>query len=295
MFYNCKMQFFTWNDISAFSNGGKKSSFFKNGCGISVGSFDGLHRGHRFLLESLNFFCKNQKIPAGVFTFSRPLPSIKYSKNYGGDISTLSQRIKLFENAGLDFVVLADFDEDFASMPGLDFFSILTKACDLKIVAEGVDFRCGYKGATDIRDLKIFCEKENIRSIFVNPVFYDSADAKIYTRQTENFQEILKKNSVRRVSSSLIRELIRNGDFSTAEILLARKFSLDFSEFCDDNRNLKTEFEIAKIKQILPKPGKYRCKAERQSECEKKIENEIAIEITIEKIFLEKPATSVIF
>lgn len=278
------MQIFTWNTVLTFLNNGKESSFFKNGCGISVGSFDGLHCGHRFLLETLNISCKNQNIPSGVFTFSRPLPSIKHSKDYKGDISTLSQRIKLFESIGLDFIITADFDETFASMLGTDFFTILANVCNLKVVAEGIDFRCGYKGVMDIQALKYFCERISIQTIFAEPVFYDSANAQIYTQQTENFQKIIQNNSVERVSSSLIRKLIQRGFFSTAEILLSRKFSL---ELCNNIQNKQTEFEIKNIKQVLPPPGKYHCKTENQSD--------IQVEITNEKVILKKPAATVIF
>ena len=168
------MQIFSWNDILTSLNTGKENPFFSEGCVICVGSFDGLHKGHQFLLKKMIDSCKKNELKAGAVTFTRPLPAIKHPEDYKGDICTLNQRISRLEKIGLDFIILVDFDETFASMLGSDFFTILVNVCNLKLVAEGCDFRCGYKGAMDVQALKYFCEKNEINSIFINPVYYDS-------------------------------------------------------------------------------------------------------------------------
>ena len=64
-----------------------QTHFFKQGTGISTGSFDGLHLGHRFLLNKLVEECKAQGFASGVITFKRPLPALKHADDYAGDIS----------------------------------------------------------------------------------------------------------------------------------------------------------------------------------------------------------------
>lgn len=217
------MQIFSWNDILTSLNTGKKNPFFSEGCGICVGSFDGLHKGHQFLLNKMIDSCKKNELKAGAVTFTRPLPAIKHPEDYKGDICTLNQRISRLEKIGLDFIILVDFDETFASMLGSDFFTILVNVCNLKLVAEGCDFRCGYKGAMDVQALKYFCEKNEINSIFINPVYYDSENAKIYTPDDAVYSEIISNPSetIQRVSSSHIRELLQKNFRTTADLLLS--------------------------------------------------------------------------
>ena len=217
------MQIFSWNDILTSLNTGKENPFFSKGCGICVGSFDGLHKGHQFLLKKMIDSCKKNELKAGAVTFTRPLPAIKHPEDYKGDICTLNQRISRLEKIGLDFIILVDFDETFASMLGSDFFTILVNVCNLKLVAEGCDFRCGYKGAMDVQALKYFCEKNEINSIFINPVYYDSENAKIYTPDDAVYSEIISNPSetIQRVSSSHIRELLQKNFRTTADLLLS--------------------------------------------------------------------------
>lgn len=209
------MKLFQWSDILSLYN--NTDSFFAKGCGISVGSFDGLHKGHRVLINTLVTECKKMEIPAGVVTFTRPLPSLKH-KDYKGDISTLNQRLKLLENLGVDFAVVVDFNDDFASMSGIDFFTVLEKNCKLKIISEGVDFRCGYKGATDMQEIKAFAACKQIKAFFVEPVYYSTPDGE------------------KRISSSIIRDLIQNGELDIAAELLDRPYERDSD--CNDGNQV---------------------------------------------------------
>lgn len=225
------MKIYYWNDLI---NMTCCSSFFSKGCGISIGSFDGLHKGHRLLLKSLKNASDKYSLLSGVFTFYRPLPSIKKNNDYLGDISTLNQRLKLFETLGMDFVIIAEFNDSFAKRTGIEFLELLREKCNLKLLAEGIDFKCGYKGATNIIQIKEYGIEKNIQTLFVDPVFYNDG------------------NEVKRVSSSYIRQLIKQGKFSVVENLLERKFELDF-ENCSSLIINKSE-----ITQVLPPIGSYK-------------------------------------
>ncbi len=189
----------TLNDFS-------QTDFFKLGTGISVGSFDGLHLGHRFLLNKLVEECKSSGLEPGVITFKRPLPALKHSDDYAGDISTLEERLKLMEELGIKFAFVVDFDETFASMKGIAFLDLLVQKCSMKLLAEGIDFRCGYKGATDTQAIKYWAAQSGVKTVFVDPVYYTQADG-----------------SEERVSSSYIRQLIQKGYMTTVKELLARE------------------------------------------------------------------------
>ena len=167
------MKLFTWNDILSILNGDTADEFLGGAkTGISVGSFDGLHKGHKLLIEKLKTASREKGLKSGVVSFSRPLPGIKHSSDYMGDLSTLSQRIALFEKIGLDFVIVVDFDDSFASMMGADFLNILLNVCNMEVLAEGIDFRCGYKGATDAQAIRYWANKNGVETVFLDPVYF---------------------------------------------------------------------------------------------------------------------------
>lgn len=248
------MQIFTWNDILTSLNTGSEIPFFAKGTGISTGSFDGLHKGHRVLIKSLADQCNKADLIPGVVTFTRPLPSLKHSQDYQGDVSTLAQREKLLEELGVKFIIIVDFDESFASMLGADYLNLLVNVCNMKLLAEGIDFRCGYKGATDSQAIRYFGEKNSVKTIFVDPVYY---------REGSDEEE--------RISSSYIRSMIKKGFLATVEELLERKYQLDLS---------------TPVLQVIPPDGAYHCKNEENEEVRVEVKgNSIKTSIPSKSIF----------
>ncbi len=236
------MKLFTWNDILSILNGDSSTDFLGGAkTAVSVGSFDGLHKGHRKLIGQLMTAGQAKRLACGVITFSRPLPGIKHSSDYMGDLSTLSQRIELFEKIGLDFAIIVDFDDSFASMMGADFLNILLNVCNMELLAEGIDFRCGFKGATDAQAIRYWAEQNGVETIFVDPVYF---------REGTDEEE--------RISSSYIRTMIQKGFFTTANELLERSYELDISEI---RRALAAGRE--KPAQLLPPDGLYRTENEK--------------------------------
>ena len=220
------MTVYSWDQIDTIS----ASNFYAAGTALSAGSFDGLHLGHRVLLQSLMECAKEKSLASGVITFSRPLPAIKHSSDYTGDISTLNQRLKLFEELGIDFAIVVDFTPDFSSLKGTDFLSILKDKCNMKVLAEGIDFRCGYKGATDTQAIKYWAQQNDVECCFVDPVYYTEADG-----------------NEERVSSSYIRQMIQKGFFNRVKELLSRPYSLDVQNLRDKKGGV----------QVLPPDGLY--------------------------------------
>ena len=233
------MKLFTWNDILSILNGDSNADFLGGAkTGISVGSFDGLHKGHRKLLGELLTGGRARGLACGVLTFSRPLPGIKHSSDYMGDLTTLDQRLKLFEELGLDFAIIVDFDDSFASMMGADFLNILLNVCNMELLAEGIDFRCGFKGATDAQAIRYWAEQNGVETIFVDAVYF---------REGTDEEE--------RISSSYIRKMLSRGFFTTAKELLERPYELDIAAI----RRAASE----KSPQLLPPDGLYRTENEK--------------------------------
>ena len=238
------MKIYTWNDILAILNGDSNENFPKTG--ISTGCFDGLHKGHRKLLSALIDACRAKGLSAGVVTFARPLPGIKHSNDYKGDLTTLNQRLNLFEQLGIDFAIIVDFDDSFASMMGADYLNILLNVCNMELLAEGIDFRCGFKGATDAQAIRYWAEKNNVETVFVDPVYFKEG-----TDEEE------------RISSSYIRTMLSRGFFTTACELLERPYEIDIAALRRDPQSA----------QLLPPDGLYRTENEKGELVRLEIEN----------------------
>lgn len=173
-------------------------SDFKCGTSVTIGSFDGPHKGHKLLIENvLNNATKNE-LKSCIVTFTRPLPFYKYKDDYSGDISTLEERLNFFEKIGIDFCILIDFSSDFKKLSGNNFLQILKDKLNLKYICEGKDFHFGFMGKNTILDIQDFCVSNKIDFNFVDLVLEDSS----------------------RVSSSKIRKLINEKKIEQAKKLL---------------------------------------------------------------------------
>ena len=235
------MKIFCWEEIyNLFSCSFEEiknstDSFFLDGTAISVGCFDGPHLGHKFLFSSVLKYSKDNHLKSGLVTFLRPLPSLKFKNEYLGDIATLNQRLSEYEKLGFDFVVVIDFSSDFSKMEGTYFLSILTKVCNMKFLAEGKDFRCGYKGSCSMENILEFAKENNIVAHFPDLVFFDK----------------------KRISSSDVRKHIYNADFDLVQKFLERSYELDVTDVKMEIKENTFSFNREDIKQVLPMNGMY--------------------------------------
>lgn len=226
------MQVLSWNDSDFPQFLGKETA-------VTIGSFDGLHKGHRVLIDKLTKICAEKQFHSVVITFTRPLPAIKHAGDYAGDISSLPQRLALFEQLGIESVILVDFTDKFAAVSGTDFLASLVQRINMKCLVEGFDFHCGYKGKTTRKEIEAWASAAQIETHFVPPVYCKTKDGK-----TE------------RISSSFIRHMILDGDFSAAAELLTRPYELDLAEM------RHAAATNSAFTQLLPPDGSYRTLSE---------------------------------
>ncbi|MCR5606895.1 MAG: tRNA pseudouridine(55) synthase TruB [Treponema sp.] len=225
---------YSWEDIV---NGKFPDNFKSKGTALTIGSFDGPHIGHEALFSAV---LSKKKYACGVVTFTRSLRGIKDVETYGGDITTLSQRLELCRKEAFDFAIVIDFSTDFGRMEGRDFFKLLVEFCNLRFLAEGFDFRCGYRGATDVNQIEKIGQELGFDTEFVPPVLYEG----------------------QRVSSSLIRQYIMAADFSPVTFLLRRPFSYDASSLDWKLKETCSDFNVYTAKrdsfQVMPPDGTYK-------------------------------------
>ncbi|MCR5527847.1 MAG: bifunctional riboflavin kinase/FAD synthetase [Saccharofermentans sp.] len=170
---------------------------------ITLGKFDGIHRGHQKLLSELKSY-KEKGYTTVVLSFDfYPLDVLKGKMH--PLIYTKQERLNIIEESGVDVFIEYPFTEETAHMSPEEFVKeVLIDKLDVKIIAVGEDFRFGYQRAGDVKFLK------------------DHAGELGYA--VDDLQKVCACG--REISSTVIRNFIVSGELETARTLLGRPFSV---------------------------------------------------------------------
>ncbi len=174
---------------------------------MTVGNFDGVHLGHRRLLDQA---ISNQKKYGGktcVYTFS-PHPrryfNPQFEHVYLQDRKAWKNQLE--KNWNIDYLIEENFTQKFAETSAEDFLlDYWQKSLPLKTLVVGEDFRFGKKRDGDVERLKLWCTQNSIELFLIPPV------------------EIVGV----RVSTTLIRDCLVHGDLVSAEKYLGRHFLIE--------------------------------------------------------------------
>lgn len=192
-----KIKIFTWQDLL---NGEFPLEWLKKGSALTVGSFDGMHKGHKALIDAV---LEQKEFVHGIITFRNSVKSL--NENFEGNIDSFYQKIEFCQENDLDFVVIIDFSDDFSKIDGSDFVKSLIELCNMKFIAEGTDFKCGYKGAFAVNELKKSALENNFTFKLIDDVLFEGE----------------------KISSSRIRKSVKEGDFLSVQKMLLRPFAYD--------------------------------------------------------------------
>ncbi len=123
------------------------------GCALTIGNFDGVHRGHQAMLALLTSEARHRGLPSCVLTFE-PHPRDHFALRSGrmdgapARISTLRDKLGELQRCGIDHVVIARFDDALATMPPETFIGrILQQGLRARYVLVGDDFSFGARRA----------------------------------------------------------------------------------------------------------------------------------------------------
>ena len=194
---------------------------------VTVGVFDGVHRGHQALIEQVVSQQKDT-VPA-VITFVQS----RYKK--AGNILSFRQKIAIFENLGVSLTIVIEYSESFRRTTGAEFLDILQNHGNMRFMAVGSNFRCGYQLDTDAAAIQKYNALNNIPTCIVQPL-------------TENAEPI---------SSSHIRAAITQGNLKAASAMLGRPFTVDLAGASVVHTGSGSAYDIASQGRILPPPGRY--------------------------------------
>jgi riboflavin kinase / FMN adenylyltransferase len=180
------------------------------GCALTIGNFDGVHRGHQAMLALLASEARHRGVPSCVLTFE-PHPRDFFAARLGRPetapkrISTLRDAMMELQRCGVDRVVVLRFDDALASLSPQAFVDdILVKGLGTRVVLVGDDFRFGARRAGDyaMLDAAGACAGFDV--------------ARMMSYEVHGL----------RVSSSAVRAALAAGDMAQAAALLGRPYSV---------------------------------------------------------------------
>lgn len=171
---------------------------------VTIGNFDGVHLGHRALIERC-IEVAGKGSESAVVTFE-PLPQAYFAPDRApARLSSTAQKLELLEQTGIDLVWLMRFNRELAQMEAADFARrVLADTLSASLVVVGEDFRFGRGREGDLGLLTELGAELGYRVETVGDVELDGM----------------------KVSSTAIRDALERGDFSRAERLLGRRFTV---------------------------------------------------------------------
>jgi riboflavin kinase/FMN adenylyltransferase len=180
------------------------------GCALTIGNFDGVHRGHQAMLALLNNEARHRGVPSCVMTFE-PHPRDYFARRSGqpglapARIATLRDKLAELERCGVAQALVMRFDERFAAQSPQAFIDdVLRRGLGVRYVLVGDDFRFGARRAGDYAMLDAAGDAHG----------FDVARMMSY--EVHGL----------RVSSSAVREALAAGDMTQTAALLGRPYAI---------------------------------------------------------------------
>jgi riboflavin kinase / FMN adenylyltransferase len=206
---------------------------------LSIGVFDGVHRGHQMLVGRMLEEARARSLTGGVITFHphpisvvRPNVQISY-------LESLERRVELLSELGLDFVSVLQFTSELQQVSALDFSRLLVEEAGMRLLVVGQDFRLGRGGEGTVDVLTAIGDELGFEVIAV-PLLGDGDD---------------------RVSSTRVREALAAGEMELASQLLGHPFLLRGPVLHGDERGRQIGFPTLNVgvsaDRWLPPNGVY--------------------------------------
>ena len=200
---------------------------------LTIGNFDGVHRGHQAMLERLRREAAARSLRAAVMTFE-PHPREFFAPDKAPTrLSSLREKLELLATLGVDRTYVCRFTYDFARTPAEAFVDrVLVQGLSVRWLLVGDDFRFGARRAGDLQLLQTLAasrgyEVEAMPSVTI---------------------------AGRRVSSTAIREALAEGELDLARELLGRPYSISGRVIGGDRIGRTLGFPTANIRMRRNRP-----------------------------------------
>jgi len=216
---------------------------FPDGCAVTIGVFDGVHRGHTALLEATARWARAHGVPAVAITFD-PHPAARLAPQHCPPmLCTLAHRVERLLEQGIDYVIVQPFTAAFAQLSAEEFIErVLSQSLQARAVVVGDDFRFGQGRKGNVETLRTAGLFEVITVVSISD------------------------ESGERISSTRIRSLIQAGELEGARALLGEPLQWTGVAVRGDGRGRGFGYPTANLVPveplITPPSGVYACIAQ---------------------------------
>jgi riboflavin kinase/FMN adenylyltransferase len=208
-------------------------------CAITIGNFDGVHRGHRQILRRVNSLAREEGWKSALLTFDPHPAKLVTPASAPRLLTTLEERARIILERGIDQILILPFTPEIAALGPEDFVrEILVDKLKARAVLVGSNFHFGKRAAGDAAALEEFGERYSFETDIVVPVLWRK----------------------RVISSSAIRRSIEAGDVATACRMLGRPYALAGKVVQGEGRGSKETVPTLNLDtpaEVLPNNGVY--------------------------------------
>ena len=206
---------------------------------LTIGVFDGVHLGHKYLISQLKEHAHRQNLLAGVVTFRQHPQEVLSPQTRLPFLTDLDERTNLLKNEGVDTIITLSFTPEFAQLSALEFVTLLQKHLRMRGMVIGPDFALGQNREGNANALHTLGQEMNFSVTVVPPIVINGEVA----------------------SSTAIRKALANGDMKKVHQLIGRPFSLHGRVITGAGRGAELGFRTTNLdidrEQALPADGVY--------------------------------------
>ena len=208
-------------------------------CAMTIGNFDGVHRGHREILRKVVALAREESWKAAALTFDPHPTKLVAPAEAPHLLTTPDQRARLMEQHGIGEVLILPFTHEIASLAPEEFVrELLVDKLGARAVVVGDNFRFGHRATGDVETLEELGEK--------------------YSFETEIVEAVVWRHRI--ISSTAIRRFIAGGEVSLACRMLGRPYAIDGPVVHGAGRGAKQTVPTLNLDataEVLPRTGVY--------------------------------------
>lgn len=206
----------------------------------TIGFFDGVHRGHRFLINQVKEVAAKDGLCAALITFPIHPRQVMQTTYHPQLLSSPQEKLELLEATGVDYCILLAFTHELSLLSAREFMQLLRDKFNIRSLVIGYDHRFGHNRSEGFED---YCRYGKELGIYIER-------ARAYT------------DGANRISSSVIRQLLKEGDVSCAAQFLGYNYYLDGTVIDGYKVGRKIGFPTANLQvncpeKLIPAEGVY--------------------------------------